>query len=142
MNTALHDCISLANSPCVGVCSTSMAPFDEQCKGCGRTVDQIRDWETYRDFDKKLINVQNWLEGFNIRQKRDRIKNMAEHSDEKLQDIKGQLLTIQSLIENDGPRYIRLLWQRSICKRCVSISCSIKRRNIKNKTNSSSFKLI
>jgi predicted Fe-S protein YdhL (DUF1289 family) len=102
MNTALHDCISLANSPCVGVCSTSMAPFDEQCKGCGRTVDQIRDWETYRDFDKKLINVKNWLEGFNIRQKRDRIKNMAEHSDEKLQDIKGQLLTIQSLIEMTG----------------------------------------
>jgi hypothetical protein len=64
MNTALHDCISLANSP--------------------------------------LINVQNWLEGFNIRQKRDRIKNMAEHSDEKLQDIKGQLLTIQSLIEMTG----------------------------------------
>jgi hypothetical protein len=59
---------------------------------------------------------------------------MAEHSDEKLQDIKGQLLTIQSLIEMTGQDIFRLLWQRSICKRCVSISCSIKRRNIKNKT--------
>jgi|DEB0MinimDraft_12_1074336.scaffolds.fasta_scaffold00461_12 predicted Fe-S protein YdhL (DUF1289 family) len=102
MNTALHDSISLANSPCVGVCSTSMAPFDDRCQGCGRTVEDIRDWETFSEFSKKIINVKNWLDGYNIRQKRDRINTMADHSDEKLKDIEGRLITIQSLIEMTG----------------------------------------
>ena len=35
-----------------------MAPFDEICKGCGRSVEEIRDWETYTDLDKKLINLK------------------------------------------------------------------------------------
>ena len=53
MNTALHESVSLANSPCTGRCTTSMAPFDERCKGCGRDVDEIRDWESYSDYDKR-----------------------------------------------------------------------------------------
>jgi len=98
MNTALHDSISLANSPCVGVCSTSMAPFDDRCKGCGRTVEDIRDWETLSEFNKKIINVKNWLEGYNIRQKIEiRMSNTP-----KIEDIKGRLITIQSLIEMTG----------------------------------------
>jgi len=79
-----------------------MAPFDDRCKGCGRTVEDIRDWETLSEFNKKIINVKNWLDGYNIRQKRDRIKTMADHSDEKLKDIEGRLITIQSLIEMTG----------------------------------------
>ena len=102
MNVGLHESISLANSPCVGVCSTSMAPFDEVCKGCGRTVEEIRDWEEYNEFDKKIINVKNWLQGYNIRQRRDKIKFMADHSEEKINDIKGRLTTIQALIEMVG----------------------------------------
>jgi len=102
MNVGLHESISLANSPCVGVCSTSMAPFDEVCKGCGRTVEEIRDWEEYNEFDKKIINVKNWLQGYNIRQRRDKIKFMANHSEEKINDIKGRLTTIQALIEMVG----------------------------------------
>ena len=102
MNVGLHESISLANSPCVGVCSTSMAPFDEVCKGCGRTVEEIRDWEKYDEFDKKIINVKNWLQGYNIRQRRDKIKFMANHSEEKINDIKGRLTTIQALIEMVG----------------------------------------
>ena len=102
MNVGLHESISLANSPCVGVCSTSMAPFDEVCKGCGRTVQEIRDWEKYSEFDKKIINVKNWLQGYNIRQRRDKIKFMANHSEEKINDIKGRLTTIQALIEMVG----------------------------------------
>jgi len=102
MNVGLHESISLANSPCVGVCSTSMAPFDEVCKGCGRTVQEIRDWEEYNEFDKKIINVKNWLQGYNIRQRRDKIKFMADHSEEKINDIKGRLTTIQALIEMVG----------------------------------------
>ena len=102
MNVGLHESISLANSPCVGVCSTSMAPFDEVCKGCGRTVQEIRDWEKYSEFDKKIVNVRNWLQGYNIRQRRDKIKFMANHSKEKINDIKGRLTTIQALIEMVG----------------------------------------
>ena len=102
MNVGLHESISLANSPCVGVCSTSMAPFDEVCKGCGRTVEEIRDREEYSEFDKKIINVKNWLQGYNIRQRRDKIKFMANHSEEKINDIKGRLTTIQALIEMVG----------------------------------------
>jgi|TARA_R110002020_G_scaffold85949_1_gene212068 predicted Fe-S protein YdhL (DUF1289 family) len=103
MNTALHECISLANSPCVGVCSTSVAPFDETCIGCGRTVDQIRDWESFSDFEKKIINTTNWLKGYNIRQKKDKIIIVKNNiSREKLKDIQGRLITIQALIEMVG----------------------------------------
>ena len=102
MNTGLHESISLANSPCIGVCSTSMAPFDEICQGCGRDIDQIRDWETFPEFQKKIINVTNWLKGYDIRQKNDRINVMSADSKQKIKDIQGRLITIQSLIEMVG----------------------------------------
>ena len=53
----LHESLSLAASPCVGVCSTSVMPDDDRCKGCGRTVEEIRDWLILPDFQKKLINI-------------------------------------------------------------------------------------
>ena len=102
MNTGLHESISLANSPCNGVCSTSMAPFDDICQGCGRNVEQIRDWETFPDFEKKIINVTNWLKGYDIRQKNDKINVMSADSKQKIKDIQGRLITIQSLIEMVG----------------------------------------
>ena len=102
MNTGLHESISLANSPCNGVCSTSMAPFDDICQGCGRNVEQIRDWETFPDFEKKIINVTNWLKGYDIRQKNDKINVMFADSKQKIKDIQGRLITIQSLIEMVG----------------------------------------
>lgn len=102
MNTGLHESISLANSPCNGVCSTSMAPFDDICQGCGRNVEQIRDWETFPEFQKKIINVTNWLKGYDIRQKNDRINVMSADSKQKIKDIQGRLITIQSLIEMVG----------------------------------------
>jgi len=102
MNTGLHESISLANSPCNGVCSTSMAPFDDICQGCGRNVEQIRDWETLPEFQKKLINVTNWLKGYDIRQKNDKINVMSADSKQKIKDIQGRLITIQSLIEMVG----------------------------------------
>ena len=102
MNTGLHESISLANSPCNGVCSTSMAPFDDICQGCGRNVEEIRDWETFPEFQKKIINVTNWLKGYDIRQKNDRINVMSADSKQKIKDIQGRLITIQSLIEMVG----------------------------------------
>ena len=102
MNTGLHESISLANSPCNGVCSTSMAPFDDICQGCGRNVEEIRDWETFPEFQKKIINVTNLLKGYDIRQKNDRINVMSADSKQKIKDIQGRLITIQSLIEMVG----------------------------------------
>ena len=100
MNTGLHSSLSLANSPCTGRCTTSMAPFDEKCQGCGRNIDQIRDWEAFSDFEKKAINVKNWLKGYNIRQKLE--ANIQMKDSEKINDIKGRLTTIQALIEMVG----------------------------------------
>ena len=98
--TVLHSSNSMSNSPCVGKCSTSMAPFDEICKGCGRSIEEIRDWETYTDLDKKLINLKNVMRGYSIRQKIESYGD--EMSDEKKQDIQGRMTTVISLLEMIG----------------------------------------
>jgi predicted Fe-S protein YdhL (DUF1289 family) len=97
--TVLHSSNSMSNSPCVGKCSTSMAPFDEICKGCGRSVEEIRDWETYTDLDKKLINLKNVMRGYSIRQK---IESYGDEMSEKKQDIQGRITTVISLLEMIG----------------------------------------
>jgi len=97
--TVLHSSNSMSNSPCVGKCSTSMAPFDETCKGCGRSVEEIRDWETYTDLDKKLINLKNVMRGYSIRQK---IESYGDEMSEKKQDIQGRMTTVISLLEMIG----------------------------------------
>tara|TARA_R110000868_G_scaffold138193_3_gene352112 strand:+ start:684 stop:1028 length:345 start_codon:yes stop_codon:yes gene_type:complete len=76
-----------------------MAPFDERCKGCGRTLEEIRDWAKYPSFQKKIINVKNWLENYDIRQKIEVPINMPEN---KIKDINGRLITIISMIEMIG----------------------------------------
>ena len=97
--TVLHSSNSMSNSPCVGKCSTSMAPFDETCKGCGRSVEEIRDWETYTDLDKKLINLKNVMRGYDIRQKKELC---GDEMNEKKQDIQGRMTTVISLLEMIG----------------------------------------
>lgn len=97
--TVLHSSNSMSNSPCIGKCSTSMAPFDEICKGCGRSVEEIRDWETYTDLDKKLINLKNVMRGYSIRQK---IESYGDEMSEKKQDIQGRMTTVISLLEMIG----------------------------------------
>jgi predicted Fe-S protein YdhL (DUF1289 family) len=97
--TVLHSSNSMSNSPCVGKCSTSMAPFDETCKGCGRSVEEIRDWETYTELDKKLINLKNVMRGYDIRQKKELC---GDEMNEKKQDIQGRMTTVISLLEMIG----------------------------------------
>lgn len=97
--TVLHSSNSMSNSPCIGKCSTSMAPFDEICKGCGRSVEEIRDWETYTDLDKKLINLKNVMRGYSIRQK---IESYGDEMSERKQDIQGRMTTVISLLEMIG----------------------------------------
>lgn len=97
--TVLHSSNSMSNSPCIGKCSTSMAPFDEICKGCGRSIEEIRDWETYTDLDKKLINLKNVMRGYGIRQK---IESYGDEMSERKQDIQGRMTTVISLLEMIG----------------------------------------
>ena len=39
--------------PCIGRCTTTTG--DHICKGCGRTVEEIRDWNTYPPEKKKYL---------------------------------------------------------------------------------------
>jgi len=135
MNTGLHESISLANSPCNGVCSTSMAPFDDICQGCGRNVEQIRDWETLPEFQKKLINVTNWLKGYDIRQKKDKINVMSADSKQKIKDIQGRLITIQSLIEMVGKDMLDEFGQDPAIKESYQALFNSRESILKSKEN-------
>lgn len=39
--------------PCVGRCSTSFG--GDICRGCGRTVEEIRDWNRYTEEKKREV---------------------------------------------------------------------------------------
>ena len=67
----LCDVVSLSQNPCTGVCTTTYG-LGEQCAGCGRTLEQIRDWNSYSDLEKKLINI-DLAANYEIRQKRSSI---------------------------------------------------------------------
>lgn len=41
-------------SPCVGVCSVVLG--DEICRGCGRTFQEVLEWNHYNDAQKREIN--------------------------------------------------------------------------------------
>jgi predicted Fe-S protein YdhL (DUF1289 family) len=41
-------------SPCRGVCSAT-SQGDAICRGCGRTAEEVRDWNTYSDEQKIAI---------------------------------------------------------------------------------------
>lgn len=45
----------LTDTPCIGVCSAT-ALGDEICRGCGRTFDEVRLWNTLSDEQKIAIN--------------------------------------------------------------------------------------
>ncbi len=47
--------MNLLDSPCVGICSAT-ALGDEVCIGCGRTFQEVIDWNTYSDEQKIAIN--------------------------------------------------------------------------------------
>jgi len=42
------------DKPCVGICSTAVA--GTICRGCGRTVEEIRDWPTYARDECVVVN--------------------------------------------------------------------------------------
>jgi len=133
MNTGLHSSLSLANSPCNGRCTTSMAPFDERCQGCGRNIEQIRDWESYSDYDKKIVNVKNWLEGYDIRQKIE--AEMSSKDPKKIQDIQGRMTTVISLVEMIGQDMLDEFGKDPSIKESYQALFSCREQILKSKEN-------
>ena len=133
MNTGLHSSLSLANSPCTGRCTTSMAPFDERCQGCGRNIEQIRDWESYSDYDKKIVNVKNWLEGYDIRQKIE--AEMSSKDLKKIQDIQGRMTTVISLVEMIGQDMLDEFGKDPSIKESYQALFSCREQILKSKEN-------
>ena len=58
---------SLAESPCIGVCSATQWG-DAICKGCGRTSTEIRDWAVLPSVYKKLVVIRAIGECYTPRQ--------------------------------------------------------------------------
>lgn len=101
----LHDqtSSSLCENPCIGNCTTTNIPFHDRCQGCGRTVEQIRDWPGYSDLEKKLINLENSLE-YEIRQKKE-FRNMSQEN--KIKEINNKIFAARCLIEMIGDELIQ-----------------------------------
>ncbi|RJG05591.1 DUF1289 domain-containing protein [Noviherbaspirillum cavernae] len=49
------------DTPCVAVCSTT---FDEVCRGCGRTVDEVAQWVFMSDEEKECVWERITAEGY------------------------------------------------------------------------------
>ena len=45
---------NLTDSPCVGICSTTYG--DDVCMGCGRSFDEVNNWNKMTDAEKVVIN--------------------------------------------------------------------------------------
>ncbi len=53
------------DTPCVAVCSTT---FDDVCRGCGRTVQEVIDWVAMDQAQKDLVWQRILAEGYPRRQ--------------------------------------------------------------------------
>jgi len=60
---------SLSTSPCISVCTTRSNPEGYLCKGCGRTRQEVEDWDSFTDLEKKMIVMNCWNSGFMPKQK-------------------------------------------------------------------------
>ncbi len=49
------------DTPCVAVCSTT---FDEICRGCGRTVEEVAAWVIMDDEEKELVWQRILAQGY------------------------------------------------------------------------------
>lgn len=41
------------DAPCIAICSTSQG--DQECKGCGRTFEEVRHWTAYSPAEKRAV---------------------------------------------------------------------------------------
>jgi predicted Fe-S protein YdhL (DUF1289 family) len=56
---------SRPDTPCVAVCSTL---FDETCRGCGRTADEVARWVTLTQQEKDVVWERITAQGYPRRQ--------------------------------------------------------------------------
>jgi predicted Fe-S protein YdhL (DUF1289 family) len=57
----------MTRTPCIGIC-TATALGDAICRGCGRTFEQVRDWNQYsEDRKKEVVEMIKKREGGNGR---------------------------------------------------------------------------
>lgn len=56
---------SRPDTPCVAVCSTT---FDDVCRGCGRTVDEVAKWVFMSEEEKDRVWIRITAEGYPRRQ--------------------------------------------------------------------------
>ena len=52
---------SLPDTPCIAICSTSQG--DEQCKGCGRTFEEVQLWTEMSAGEKRAVWLRITQEG-------------------------------------------------------------------------------
>jgi len=52
---------ALPDSPCVAVCSTL---FDETCRGCGRTADEVANWVSFSTEHKREVWERILAQGY------------------------------------------------------------------------------
>jgi predicted Fe-S protein YdhL (DUF1289 family) len=44
---------STPDAPCIAICSTSQG--DAECKGCGRSFDEVQHWQAYSPAEKRAV---------------------------------------------------------------------------------------
>ena len=52
--------LSSVESPCIKVCQLDA---QQQCRGCGRTIDEITGWRTMSDEERRAINARVGFRG-------------------------------------------------------------------------------
>lgn len=62
---ASRQAFTATDSPCVAVCSTL---FDEICRGCGRTVDEVAQWVFMTQEEKNAVWERILAQGYPRRQ--------------------------------------------------------------------------
>ena len=87
----LHEPNNLSETPCVGRCTTSVIPFDDVCKGCGRTVAEIRDWGRYTELEKISLQANHQIL-FNLSQKYDG----KSYYKSQYSELKNEILALES----------------------------------------------
>ena len=53
--------LSRPNTPCRGLCSHNVG--DYICRGCGRTVEEVRDWNSYTPEQRKAAALAAFVFG-------------------------------------------------------------------------------
>jgi predicted Fe-S protein YdhL (DUF1289 family) len=72
---------STPDAPCIAICSTSQG--DAECKGCGRSFDEVRHWQSLSPAHKRAVWRRITMEGrawrFNRYAERARLASGVDH---------------------------------------------------------------